>query len=162
MSELRAVRIGCGAGFWGDSDYLVMDYLAEITMSLLARAKAKRPDSGYATDFVSAVMKPLLPELARQRIKVVTNAGGVNAPACKAALEALIKDAGLALTVAAVSGDDLLARADELRAAGVSELDSGAPLPAAPWSINAYLGAAPIAAALAAGAGVRIADVDDL
>ena len=169
MSELRAVRIGCGAGFWGDSaegpaqlvraggiDYLVMDYLAEITMSLLARAKAKRPDSGYATDFVTAVMKPLLPALAEQGIKVVTNAGGVNAPACKAALEALIKDAGLSLTVAAVSGDDLLARADELRAAGVSELDSGAPLPAAPWSINAYLGAAPIAAALAAGADIVV------
>ena len=169
MSELRAVRIGCGAGFWGDSaegpaqlvrtggiDYLVMDYLAEITMSLLARAKAKRPDSGYATDFVTAVMKPLLPALAEQGIKVVTNAGGVNAPACKAALEALIQDAGLSLTVAAVSGDDLLARADELRAAGVSELDSGAPLPAAPWSINAYLGAAPIAAALAAGADIVV------
>ena len=169
MSELPAVRIGCGAGFWGDSaegpaqlvraggiDYLVMDYLAEITMSLLARAKAKRPDSGYATDFVTAVMKPLLPALAEQGIKVVTNAGGVNAPACKAALEALIKDAGLSLTVAAVSGDDLLARADELRAAGVSELDSGAPLPAAPWSINAHLGAAPIAAALAAGADIVV------
>ena len=169
MSELRAVRIGCGAGFWGDSaegpaqlvrtggiDYLVMDYLAEITMSLLARAKAKRPDSGYATDFVTAVMKPLLPALAEQGIKVVTNAGGVNAPACKAALEALIQDAGLSLTVAAVSGDDLLARADELRAAGVSELDRGAPLPAAPWSINAYLGAAPIAAALAAGADIVV------
>jgi hypothetical protein len=98
MSGPRAIRIGCGAGFWGDSaegpaqlvragnlDYLVMDYLAEITMSLLARAKAKRPEAGYATDFVEAVMKPLLPELARQGIKVVTNAGGVNAPACKAA-----------------------------------------------------------------------------
>jgi len=125
MSELRAVRIGCGAGFWGDSaegpaqlvragnlDYLVMDYLAEITMSLLARAKAKRPEAGYATDFVEAVMKPLLPELARQGIKVVTNAGGVNAPACKAALEAAIAAAGLTLKVAAVSGDDLLARVD--------------------------------------------------
>lgn len=169
MSESRAVRIGCGAGFWGDSaegpaqlvragglDYLVMDYLAEITMSLLARAKAKRPDSGYATDFVSAVMQPLLPELARQGIKVVTNAGGVNAPACKAALEALIADAGLSLKVAAVSGDDLLARADELRASGIREIDSGAPLPAAPWSINAYLGAAPIAAALAAGADIVV------
>ena len=169
MSEAQRVRIGCGAGFWGDSaegpaqlvragglDYLVMDYLAEITMSLLARAKAKRPDSGYATDFVSAVMKPLLPELARQGIKVVTNAGGVNAPACKAALETLIRDAGLDLKVAAVSGDDLLGRAAELRAAGVCEIDSGASLPAAPWSINAYLGAAPIAAALAAGADIVV------
>jgi len=169
MSEARAVRIGCGAGFWGDSaegpaqlvragnlDYLVMDYLAEITMSLLARAKAKRPEAGYATDFVEAVMKPLLPELARQGIKVVTNAGGVNAPACKAALEAAIAAAGLSLKVAAVSGDDLLARVDELRAADIREMDSGAPLPAKPWSINAYLGAAPIAAALAAGADIVV------
>ena len=81
MSSDKIVRIGCGAGFWGDSaegpaqlvrtgglDYLVMDYLAEITMSLLARAKAKKPDAGYATDFVDAVMKPLLPEIARQGI----------------------------------------------------------------------------------------------
>ena len=132
MSEARAVRIGCGAGFWGDSaegpaqlvragnlDYLVMDYLAEITMSLLARAKAKRPEAGYATDFVEAVMNPLLPELARQGIKVVTNAGGVNAPACKAALEAAIAAAGLTLKVAAVSGDDLLSRAEELRTAEI-------------------------------------------
>jgi hypothetical protein len=169
MNELRAVRIGCGAGFWGDSaegpaqlvragnlDYLVMDYLAEITMSLLARAKAKRPEAGYATDFVEAVMKPLLPELARQGIKVVTNAGGVNAPACKAALEAAIAAAGLSLKVAAVSGDDLLARVDELRAADIREMDSGTPLPAKPWSINAYLGAAPIAAALAAGADIVV------
>ena len=125
-------------------------------MSLLARAKAKRPEAGYATDFVEAVMKPLLPELARQGIKVVTNAGGVNAPACKAALEAAIAAAGLSLKVAAVSGDDLLARVDELRAADIREMDSGAPLPAKPWSINAYLGAAPIAAALAAGADIVV------
>ena len=92
----RIVRIGCGAGFWGDSpdgpaqlvrsgkiDYLVMDYLAEITMSILTRMKAKRPELGYATDFVASVMKPLAREIADRGIRVVTNAGGVNPAACK-------------------------------------------------------------------------------
>ena len=169
MNADRVVRIGCGAGFWGDSaegpaqlvragqiDYLVMDYLAEITMSLLARAKTKKPDAGYATDFVDAVMKPLLPEIARQGIKVVSNAGGVNATACCAALMAAIREAGLDLKVAAVVGDDLLSRADALREAGVTEMDSGLAFPARPWSANAYLGATPIAAALAAGADIVV------
>jgi hypothetical protein len=164
----RVVRIGCGGGFWGDSaegpaqlvragglDYLVMDYLAEITMSLLARAKAKRPELGYATDFVDA-LRPLLPAIAAQGIKVVCNAGGVNAPACRAALEAAIAEAGVELRVAAVTGDDLLPRIDELRAAGTRELAGDAPLPARPWSANAYLGATPIAAALAAGADIVV------
>lgn len=169
MNAEKVVRIGCGAGFWGDSadgpaqlvragglDYLVMDYLAEITMSLLARAKAKKPDAGYATDFVDAVMKPLLPEIARQRIKVVTNAGGVNAAACRAALEAVIREAGVDLKVAAVVGDDLLPRAEALRAAGVRAIDDGAAFPVQPWSANVYLGATPIAAALAAGADIVV------
>ncbi len=163
------VRIGCGAGFWGDSaagpaqlvaggalDYLVMDYLAEITMSILARMKSSDAQAGYATDFVAAVMKPLLAAIVAQGIKVVTNAGGVNPLACKAALEQLAAEAGLPLRVAAVIGDDLLPKADLLRAAGVTEIDSGAPLPVRLASVNAYLGAAPIARALAAGADVVI------
>lgn len=165
----RVIRIGCGAGFWGDSaegpaqlvrhgdiDYLVMDYLAEITMSLLARAKAKKPDAGFATDFVDGVMKPLLDDIARRHIRVVTNAGGVNAPACCAALEAAIREAGLSLKVAAVVGDDLLPQVTTLRERGTVEMDSGAPFPAQPWSANAYLGARPIAAALAAGADIVV------
>lgn len=169
MSGSRIVRIGCGAGFWGDSaegsaqlvragqlDYLVMDYLAEITMSLLARAKAKKPEAGYATDFVDGVMKPLLPEIARQGIRVVTNAGGVNAPACCAALEAAIREAGLDLKVAAVVGDDLLPRAAALREAGVTAMEGDLSFPAQPWSANVYLGATPIAAALAAGADIVV------
>jgi len=164
----RTVRIGGASGFWGDSmvgapqlvehgrlDYLVFDYLAETTMALLAGARAKRPELGYATDFVGA-MRPLLPDIARQGIKVVCNAGGVNAPACRAALEAAIAEAGLALKVAAVTGDDLLSRAGELQAAGLRDMDSGAAFPAQPWSANVYLGATPIAAALAAGADIVI------
>src|SRR5437868_14532957 len=102
------IRIGCGAGFWGDTaegpvqlvgsgsiDYLVMDYLAEITMSLLARARSKRPELGYATDFVSAVMAPLAADIAAKRIRVVTNAGGVNPQACRDALIAVFAKLGV-------------------------------------------------------------------
>lgn len=163
----KIVRIGCGAGFWGDTpegprqlvrsggiDYLVLDYLAEITMSILARMKAKKPDLGYASDFVSLVMKPLAAEIAAKKIRVVTNAGGVNLAAAREALEAVFREAGVTLKVATVVGDDLAGRADAFRAGGVTEMFSGAAFPATISSINAYLGAFPIAAALAAGADV--------
>ena len=101
-------------------------------------------------------MKPLIAEIARQGIKVVTNAGGVNPLACKAALEQVAAEAGVSLRVAAVLGDDLSAAADTLRASGLREMDTGTALPARLASINAYLGATPIAAALAAGADVVI------
>jgi hypothetical protein len=165
----KTVRIGCGAGFWGDSpegpqqlvrsgkiDYLVMDYLAEITMSILARMKAKKPELGYATDFVTMVMKPLAKEIADRKIKVVTNAGGVNPDACRDALEAVFREQGVDLKIAVVRGDDLLARAEAYRAAGVTEMFSGAPMPEKMASVNAYLGAFPIAAALAAGADIVV------
>lgn len=165
----KIVRIGCGAGFWGDSpegpaqlvrsgqiDYLVMDYLAEITMSILARMKAKRPDLGYATDFVTMVMKPLAREIAEKRIRVVTNAGGINPEACRDALVAVFKEAGVDLKVAVVRGDDLSANVERYRAAGTEEMFSGAAMPERLASVNAYLGAFPIAAALDAGADVVI------
>ncbi len=164
----KSVRIGCGAGFWGDSpegprqiveagvDYLILDYLAEITMSILARMKARNPDLGYATDFVDMVMNPLAGTIAEKRTKVVTNAGGVNPQACRAALEAIFKQAGVNLKIAVVCGDDLSARVDDYRAAGVSEMFSGAPMPGQIASVNAYLGAFPIAAALAAGADIVV------
>lgn len=169
MPVRDSIRIGCGAGFWGDSpegprqlvqrggvDYLVLDYLAEITMSILARMKAKNPALGYATDFVSLVMKPLAREIAEKRIRVVTNAGGVNPEACRDALLAVFEEAGVALKVAVVNGDDLSARAEQFRAAGTTEMFSGAPFPERVASINAYLGAFPIAAALDAGADVVV------
>jgi len=165
----ESIRIGCGAGFWGDSpegprqlirqggiDYLVLDYLAEITMSILARMKAKNPALGYATDFVSLVMKPLAREIAEKRIRVVTNAGGVNPEACRDALLTAFKEVGVDLKVAIISGDDLSGEAERLRTAGAREMFSGAPLPEKIASINAYLGAFPIAAALAAGADVVV------
>ena len=165
----RTLRIGCGAGFWGDSpegpaqlvrsggiDVLMLDYLAEITMSILARMKAKNPDLGYATDFVTMVMAPLAREIADRRIRVVTNAGGVNPEACRDALMKVLGQAGVELKVAVVRGDDLTGRVEALRAAGVQEMFSGAPLPDSIVSANAYLGAFPIAAALDEGADVVI------
>lgn len=167
MTE-RVVRIGCGAAFWGDTEvgpaqlvhsgaigYLVFDYLAEITMSLLARARAKDPAAGYAADFVE-VIAALAPEIARRGIKVVANAGGVNPRACQAALQARLAAQGVRLRIGVVLGDDLLPQAESLRAQGVREMYSGEPFPARPWSVNAYLGARPIAAALDAGAQIVI------
>ena len=164
----RIVRIGCGAGFWGDTpegpaqlvrsggiDYLVMDYLAEITMSILARMKARDPAAGYATDFVSLVMRPLAAEIAAGKIRVVTNAGGVNPGACRDALVALFAELDLPLKVALVEGDDLSPRIDEMRP-GVTEMFTGAALPGKLASVNAYLGAFPVAQALARGADVVI------
>ncbi|MBI3171012.1 MAG: acyclic terpene utilization AtuA family protein, partial [Hydrocarboniphaga effusa] len=144
------VRIGCGAGFWGDSaegpkqlvdsgeiDYLVLDYLAEITMSLLARARAKDPNAGYATDFPSVVAN-LAPKLKANGVRVVTNAGGVNPQACQAAIEGKLKEKGIELKVSIVTGDDLRPRAGEF--ADVKEMFSGAAMPEKLWSMNAYLG----------------------
>lgn len=163
----ETVRIGCGAGFWGDSpegpkqlvrsggiDYLVLDYLAEITMSILARMKAKSPTAGFATDFVTMVMKPLASEIEQKRIRVITNAGGVNPEGCRAALEAVFRETGIKLKIAVVHGDDLSAEVERYRRRGVTEMFSGAPFPERLTSVNAYLGAFPIAAALDAGADI--------
>jgi hypothetical protein len=168
MPEER-VRIGCGCGFWGDSaagpaqlvhsgeiDFLVLDYLSEITLSLLARARRQRPELGYTSDFVTGVMRPLAAEIAARRIRVIANAGGVNPRACGDAVQKLLRELGVQLAVAVVSGDDLSAELAELRAAGITDSESGGPLPAQVLSANAYLGAFPIATALAAGADIVI------
>jgi hypothetical protein len=162
------IRIGCWAAFWGDTrsaatqilgeddiDYLVSDYLSEITMALLARAKAKDPDGGYVKDAVD-VLKPLLPEIHRRGIKVVTNAGALNPAACARALEDAAREMGVELTVAAVEGDDLMPQLEELVAAGQADMFTGAPLPDRPMTMNAYLGARPVADALAAGADIVV------
>lgn len=169
--EERVVRIGGASGYWGESDmavpqflsrgkldYIVFDYLAEITMSIMARARAKNPDLGYATDFVSAVIKPNLKEIARQGVKLLSNAGGVNPEACGRAIQSLIEEQGLDLTVAVVTGDDLLDRAAELSDREIAEMFSGDAIPEADRfaSMNAYLGAFPIAKALAEGADIVV------
>lgn len=165
------LRIGGAAGFWGEAalatpqllaagglDFLVYDYLAEITMAVLARARAKDPAAGYATDFVTAAMAPSLAEIARQGVRVVSNAGGVNPEACAAALRREIAAQGLDLQVAVVEGDDLLGRAAELAEAAPRDMFTGAPFPPLEKiaSINAYLGAFPIAAALDRGADIVV------
>jgi hypothetical protein len=164
---MKSIRIGCASAFWGDTnsaaaqllhkgrvDYLVFDYLAEITMSILAARRSKDENAGYATDFVEHVMAPLLPEIKQRGVRVIANAGGVNPLACKRALEALAQRAGLRFRIAVVLGDDLLPRRAEF--AAHTEMDSGAALPDALVSMNAYLGAVPIAQALSAGADIVI------
>ena len=165
----RTIRIGGASGFWGDSmvaapqlvatgtlDYLVFDYLAETTMAVLAAARAKRPELGYATDFVDIAMKSVLPEVMRQGIKVVANAGGLNPQGCADALRALAESLGLKPRIAMVLGDDVAALLPTLRAAGTCDMISGQPLPERVLSANAYLGALPVARALAEGADIVI------
>jgi hypothetical protein len=167
----KTITIGGASGFWGDAalatpqllatgkiDYIVYDYLAEITMSIMARARAADDSKGYATDFVSAVLARNLREIAERDVKVVANAGGVNPRACAGATRALIEELGLDLKVATVEGDDLLPRAEEFARGGLREMFSGEafPDPGKIASINAYLGAFPIARALDMGADIVI------
>jgi hypothetical protein len=168
MSQ-KTVRIGGGSGYWGDTqtaprqlvekgqiNYLVFDYLAENTMSVLARARAQSKDDGYAIDFVTLVMKPLVKQIVERGVKVVANAGGVNLEACGAALARVAEEAGVKIKIGLVTGDDLMPQEAKLRAAGVKEMFTGQPLPGKLMSMNAYLGALPIAAALDAGADVVV------
>ncbi|WP_028102223.1 acyclic terpene utilization AtuA family protein [Pseudoduganella violaceinigra] len=155
------VRIGGAAGFWGDSalgprqlleggdlDYLVFDYLAELTMSLLAAARRKQPELGYATDFIDA-MRDVLGDALARGVRIIANAGGIHPQGCAAALRALAAQQGLAPRIAVVEGDDVAALLPALQAEGTA-------LPAAVLSANAYLGALPIKAALDGGADVVI------
>ena len=171
----RVVRVAAGQGFWGDwleapvrqvsggpIDYLMMDYLAEVTMSIMQKQKSRDPKAGYARDFVP-LMERILPEIVRKRIKVTSNAGGVNPRGCAEAVIEVARRIGLQnrLTIALVTGDDLLGRLDELIAAGhpLENMEDGRPLAEIRdrvLSANAYLGMAPIVEALGNGADVVI------
>jgi hypothetical protein len=177
----KSVRIGNGCGFWGDNldapiflaehgrlDYLTLEYLAELTMSILALQKQRAPEAGYAHDFLD-VLERLTPILHKQpRLRIITNAGGMNPAGCAARARAILEKAGLkGRRIAVVAGDDLLPRLDALLAAGndLKNLDNGKPLSdvrAKVVSANAYLGARPIVEALAGGADIvitgRVAD----
>ncbi len=165
----RVIRIGGASGFWGDSsvgapqlvergdvDYLVFDYLAELTMSILAAARGKTPELGYATDFVTVTMKAILRDVLEKNIRVISNAGGVNPQACADAIAALAAQQGLEVKIAVVLGDDVGPLLPQLRGEGVREMQSGAPLPEKVLTANAYLGALPIRRALDAGAQIVV------
>jgi hypothetical protein len=171
----RVVRIAAGQGFWGDwpeapvrqvkggpIDYLMMDYLAEVTMSIMQKQKSRDPKAGYARDFVP-LMERILPDVVAKGIRVTSNAGGVNPRGCAEAVLEVARKLGLKgkVRVGLVSGDDILARLDELIAKGhaLTDMDTGRPLSDVRdrvLSANAYLGMAPVAEALDRGANVVV------
>jgi len=175
MSARAPVRVGGGQGFWGDwleaparlveggpLDYLMMDYLAEVTMSIMQKQKARDPSAGYARDVVPLLQR-ILPRLVERGITVTTNAGGVNPMACAAAVAAAARGIGLAgkVTIGVVTGDDILGRLDDFLARGIAlaDMETGRPLAEVRdrvLSANAYLGAWPVVEALGAGATIVI------
>jgi hypothetical protein len=176
MSRRReTIRIACGQGFWGDMldapvrqvregpiDYLMLDYLAEVTMSIMQKQRARDPLAGYARDFVP-LMREILPDCVERDIRVTANAGGVNPVGCAEAVRDVARELGLAgrLKIGTVTGDDIMNRLDELLERGVElrNMETGAPLSDVRervQSANAYLGAWPIVEALNGGARVVI------
>jgi hypothetical protein len=172
----RPVRIANCSGFYGDRmsalaemveggpvDVITGDYLAEVTMLVLAKNRRKRPGGGYAGTFLRQ-LAPVVTRIAERRIKVVVNAGGLDPAGCADATRTLLADAGVDLAVAHVEGDDLAARVPALLADGhdLAHLDTGEPYTGDPLTANAYLGGFGIQAALAAGADIvitgRVAD----
>lgn len=173
------IRIANGQGFWGDSleapvqqvrrgpiDYLTLDYLAEVTMSILEKQRSRDPKAGYARDFVDLIAR-ILPDLRERGVRVIANAGGVNPFGCRDALLAAARAQDLPLTVGTVTGDDITEQIDALLARGIGmrNMDTGQPLEAIRDRVqraNAYLGAFPVAEALRQGADVvvsgRVAD----
>jgi hypothetical protein len=167
------IRIANGQGFWGDSleapveqvrrgplDYLTLDYLAEVTMSILQKQRARDPKLGYARDFVDMIAR-VLPDLKERRIRVIANAGGVNPKACCDAVLEVAKRQGIAVRAAVVAGDDIMGRLDDFLARGVelNNMETGEPLSAIRaqvQSANVYFGAFPVAQALGQGAEIVI------
>jgi hypothetical protein len=170
------IRIASGQGFWGDLldaparqvrggqiDYLMLDYLAEVTMSILQKQRARNPQMGYARDFVD-LMRQILPDIVEKNIRVTANAGGVNVAGCAEAVKNAAVELGLSgkLKIGVVTGDDILGRLDEFIEKGIElrNMDTGEPLAAVRdkvQSANVYLGAAPLVEALNKGANVVIA-----
>jgi len=171
----QTIRIAAGQGFWGDLpdapvrqveggpiDYLMLDYLAEVTMSIMQKQRSRDPSAGYAKDFVP-LMKQILPACVERNIRVTANAGGVNVEGCAEAVQEVARELGLAgkLRIGIVTGDDIMWRVDEILARGIElrNMDTGAELSSVReriQSANVYLGAAPMVEALNRGAQVVI------
>src|SRR5271154_6082637 len=167
------IRIANGQGFWGDSleapveqvrrgpiDYLTLDYLAELTMSILQKQRSRDPKTGYARDFVDMIAR-VLPDLKERRIRVIANAGGVNPKACADAVLEVARKQGIAVRAAVVAGDDIMGRLDDFLSRGVElkNMETGEPLStirAQVQSANVYFGARPVAQALGQGAEIVI------
>ena len=160
MKNDKKVRIGCASAFWGDTstaaeqlvysgnlDYLVFDFLAEVTMSILAGAKIKNSNMGYTPDFISQIA-PLLTEIKDKKIKVITNAGAINLEACSYALKSEAQKLDINLKIALVHGDNILDRKQELQNMRIKDIDNNEHLPDEIVSMNGYLGAKPIQEAL--------------
>jgi len=174
MAKRDKILIANGQGFWGDSilgpvrlvnegplDYLTLDYLAEVTMSIMQKLKSRDPNAGYATDFVRMV-KRVLPQCQEKGIKIVANAGGVNPVACRKAVAQTIRDLGIkGVKIGIVEGDDILGDLKSLIASGqqFKNMDNGQPLEPyldAVKTANVYIGAEPIVEALQQGADIVI------
>ena len=171
----QVVRVAAGQGFWGDwleaprrqveggqVDYLMLDYLAEVTMSILQKQKERDPKMGYARDFIGA-MESVLAAVVERGVRVIANAGGVNPVACADAVRELAKSKGVGgkVKIGVVTGDDLLPRLDDLISRGhaLANMDTGAPLSDVRdrvLSANAYIGSVPIVEALEQGAQVVV------
>src|SRR5262245_4216878 len=159
---MRTIRIGNGQGFWGDSidapvellrggpiDYIGMDYLAEVTLSIMMRQRLKDPRLGYATDF-PAFVRRVLPEIKERNVRIVTNAGGLNPRGCREKIFDIARELGVSgVRIGVVEGDDVFPRLPELIAAGhrMANMDNGDPISSVAerlTSANAYLGARPV------------------
>ncbi|CAN5337428.1 hypothetical protein BH20ACI2_BH20ACI2_18960 [soil metagenome] len=171
----QTVRVAGGQGFWGDLlsapvdqvrkgpiDYLILDYLAEVTMSILQKQRNRDPKAGYARDFVT-LMQEILPDCVEKNIKVLSNAGGVNVTGCAEGIRDVARELGLQgkVRIGVVTGDDVLDRLDQFIADGVplNSMDTGEPLAAIRdqvQSANVYLGAAPLVEALGKGANIIV------
>ncbi|HSR52165.1 MAG TPA: acyclic terpene utilization AtuA family protein [Acidobacteriota bacterium] len=168
MANEKTVRVGNAGGYWGDDldafqrqlsmgplDYLSLDFLAEITMSILQKQRARNPDMGYARDFVDQVQRAL-PYLSEGKTRVISNAGGINPRGCARRIAEVAREAHVKLPIAVVEGDDLMDRLDELIQDGhkLANMETGQELASIRdkvQSANAYLGAAPVIKALEMG-----------
>ena len=171
---MKSIRIANGQGFWGDSidapfdlikygkiDYLTLDYLAEVTLSIMQRQKIKDSNKGYATDFID-LMKRIMKDIKEKKIKVITNAGGVNPEVCKLKLLDLAKDLNIDIKISIIKGDDILNDIDTLVSKGVTfdnmdDLSSFKNIKDKVYSANAYINSFSIADALQTGADIVLA-----